>query len=60
MVYSQWPRWVQAAVIIPHVILATAATLLWWPKTKRDRLRFSIVALYLLLFYFVMRYVFRA
>jgi hypothetical protein len=29
-------------------------------KTKRDSLRFSIVALYLLLFYFVMHYVFKA
>jgi hypothetical protein len=60
MVYSQWPRWVQAAVIIPHVILAMVATLLWWPKSKAARLRFSIVALYLLLFYFVMRYVLKA
>jgi hypothetical protein len=60
MVYSQWPRWLHAAVMFPHVILAMAGTLLWWPKTKRDSLRFSIVALYLLLFYFVMHYVFKA
>jgi hypothetical protein len=37
-----------------------AATLLWWPKAKRERFRFFIVALYLVLFYFVMRYVFKA
>jgi hypothetical protein len=60
MSYSEWPRWVQAAVIIPHVILAMVATLLWWPKSKKDVRRFSITAAYLFVFYFVMRYVFKA
>lgn len=60
MPYSQWPQWVQAVVVIPHVLLAMAATLLWWPKTKRNFRRFTIVALYLLVFFVVMHYVFKA
>jgi hypothetical protein len=60
MLYSQWPGWVQAVVVIPHVLLAMVATLLWWPKTKRNWRRFGFVALYLLVFYVVMHYVFKA
>lgn len=60
MLYSQWPRWVQAVVVIPHVLLAMAATLLWWPKTEKNSRRFRIVALYLLGFYIVMHFLFKA
>jgi hypothetical protein len=60
MMYSEWPRWLQAAVTIPHVLLAMYATIAWWPKSKVDRTRFGIVALYLVLFCLVMRYVFKA
>jgi hypothetical protein len=60
MLYSQWPRWVQAAVIISHVLLGMAATLLWWPRTEADWRRLRIVAIYLLVFYIVMRFLFKA
>jgi len=57
--YSQWPRWLQAVVVIPHVLLAMFATIVWWPKSKEDWRRFSVVAVYLLLFYLVMRFIFK-
>lgn len=60
MLYSQWPRWLQAVVVAPHVLFAMFATLVWWPNSKEDRRRFTIAAAYLLLFYFVMHFMFKA
>ena len=58
--FSQWPHWLQVLIIAPHTILGFVATLLWWPKSKESRRRLGFVAMYLLVFFLVMRFVFHA
>jgi len=58
--FSEWPHWLQLAVIIPHGLLGFVMTLLWWPRSPENRRRFGILAAYLLVFYLVMRFVFKA
>lgn len=58
--FSEWPHWVQVAVILPHALLGFVATWLWWPKTDAAWRKFGFVAAYLLVFFLVMRYVFEA
>jgi hypothetical protein len=58
--FAEWPTWVRALVVTPHVLLGMLATLLWWPKTPKERSRFWLVAVYLLTFFLVMRYIFGA
>jgi hypothetical protein len=58
--FADWPHWLQVAVIAPHAILGFVMTWLWWPKSPENRKRFGILAGYLLLFYLVMRFVFKA
>jgi hypothetical protein len=58
--FADWPSWLQTAVIAPHAVLGFIMTLVWWPKSLRNRRRFGILATYLLLFYLVMRFVFKA
>jgi hypothetical protein len=58
--FSNWPGWLQALVMIPHVILGFVATWLWWPNSTQGRMKFGLVAGYLFLFFLVMRYVFGA
>jgi CHASE2 domain-containing sensor protein len=56
--FSDWPKWVQYLVLIPHGILGFVATWLWWPKSDQSWQKFGLVAAYLLVFLLVMRYVF--
>jgi len=58
--FSDWPGWLQTLVVLPHAILGFVATLLWWPKSKEGWRKFGFVAAYLLVFYLVMRFVFKA
>ena len=58
--FSDWPVWLQMLVVVPHAIIGMIATLLWWPKSTKEWRRFGIVAAYLLMFYLIMRYVFKA
>jgi phosphoglycerol transferase MdoB-like AlkP superfamily enzyme len=58
--FSEWPKWLQVLVIVPHGLLGFIATWFWWPKSKKGWNRFGIVAVYLLMFYLVMRFVFHA
>jgi len=44
--------------MIPHGILASVAMWLWWPKSSKEWNKFGVVALYLVIFFLVMRYVF--
>jgi hypothetical protein len=61
MQYSEWPRWLQAVVVLPHVFLTMFAIAVWWPKkTEADKRRFNVVGIYLLVFYLVLRFVFKA
>jgi hypothetical protein len=39
--------------------LAAYAMWFWWPKSNREWRRFGFVALYLIAFYLVMRFVFQ-
>lgn len=58
--FADWPQWLQAIVIVPHVILGFVATWFWWPKSNAGWLKFGLVAGYLLVFFLVMHYVFGA
>ena len=58
--FSEWPNWLQVAVIFPHALLGFFATWLWWPKTDEAWRKFGLVAGYLFVFFLVMRYVFGA
>jgi len=56
---SEWPQWLQILIFLPHGILGFVAFWLWWPKTDKGWRKFGIVAGYLLVFYLVMRFVFK-
>ncbi|MCU1283747.1 MAG: hypothetical protein JWO13_97 [Acidobacteriales bacterium] len=56
--FSDWPEWLQVAVLFPHAMLGFVATWLWWPKTDKEWSRFGLVAAYLLVFFLVMHFVF--
>lgn len=58
--YSEWPEWLKYVVMLPHALLGFFATWFWWPKDAQGWRRFGFVAGYLLVFFLVMRYVFRA
>jgi hypothetical protein len=58
--FSDWPGWLQTLVVLPHAILGFVATLLVWPKSTEGWRKFGFVAAYLLVFYLVMRFVFKA
>jgi hypothetical protein len=58
--FSEWPMWVKVAIVGPHALLGFVACWLWWPKSDQARRKFGFVALYLLLFYLVMHFVFGA
>lgn len=58
--FSDWPNWLQVAVMLPHALLRSLATWFWWPKTDEARRKFGFVAAYLLMFLPIMRHVFRA
>jgi hypothetical protein len=57
--FDTWPYWVQLLVFGPHALLAAYAMWFWWPKSNREWRRFGFVALYLIAFYLVMRFVFQ-
>jgi hypothetical protein len=56
--FSDWPLWLQIVVVVPHGILGFIAFWLWWPRSRNERNKFLIVAVYLFAFYLVMRYLF--
>jgi len=56
--FSQWPVWLQVLVLVPHGVLGWAAFWLWWPKSKKEWRRFTLVAVYLFGVFLVLRYVF--
>ena len=57
--YSDWPRWLQVAVVGPNALLAAYAFWFWWPKSKREWNRFGFLMAYLVVFFLVMRFVFQ-
>jgi hypothetical protein len=58
--FADWPGWMQTTVILPHALLGFAMFWLWWPKSSRSWRWFGILAAYLLAFYLVMHFVFKA
>ena len=58
--FSTWPTWLQYGIVVPHGLLGFFATWFWWPKTDEGWRKCGFVAGYLLLFYLVMRFVFKA
>ena len=58
--FSEWPRWVQFVVVFPHVLIGFLMFWVWWPKSDGERRRFGILAAYLVIFYLMMRFVFKA
>jgi hypothetical protein len=52
--------WLQYLLITPHALLGFVSFWLWWPKTPEARRDFGYVAVYLLVFYLVMRFAFHA
>jgi hypothetical protein len=56
--YNDWPKWLQALVMVPHCALAGILMYKWWPKTKADWRKFEITLAYLIVFFLVMHYVF--
>jgi hypothetical protein len=56
--FSQWPLWLQYAVMVPHGLLAGFAVWIWWPKSDKEWHKFGLVAGYLIIFYLVMHFVF--
>jgi hypothetical protein len=48
--FSDWPTWLQALVLAPHVVLGFTAVWLWWPKSGKEWRKFGFVAAYLLNF----------
>jgi len=53
------PQWLQILIILPHGLLGFVDFWFWWQKTVDERRKFGIVAAYLLVFYLVMRFVFK-
>jgi len=56
--YANWPLWLQALVVAPNGLLASAALWLWWPDTSKDWRKVSLVVAYLVSFYLFMQFVF--
>lgn len=50
---EHWPLWLQLLVLVPHVVLFSAALWLWWPKSRHGRYWLVGVLAYFWLFYFV-------
>jgi CHASE2 domain-containing sensor protein len=58
--FSDWPSWLQFLVVFPNALLGFIMTWVWWPKSGKSFVRFGILAAYLLAFYLVMHFVFKA
>ena len=58
--FAEWPTWLQTLVLLPHAVLGFVMTIVWWPKSGQGWRRFGILAAYLLVFYLVMHFVFKA
>jgi hypothetical protein len=56
--FAEWPKWLQALIVVPHALLGFVAFWLWWPKSDKEWRKFGLVAAYLLGFYLVMHFVF--
>jgi len=57
--YSSWPVWLQTLVVAPNALLGFFALWIWWPKSNREWRRFGVVAVYLIVFYAVMHFIFK-
>jgi hypothetical protein len=33
--FSEWPDWVQVAILLPNVLFGYAVTYFWWPKSHK-------------------------
>jgi hypothetical protein len=57
--YSDWPGWLQFVVMAPNVVLVAITCWVWWPRSDREWNKFGLVMAYLVVFYLVMKFVFR-